>query len=106
MKSKRSSLPALMLRTLWRISFRRFVSWDQAGRSALLLTMIVACVALAGKANAQKVYSIGSLNTADQFINSFEGFKSRMAELGYLEGKNIRYQYYNSRGNDELLRTV
>jgi putative ABC transport system substrate-binding protein len=68
--------------------------------------MIVTCVALAGKANAEKVYSIGSLNTADQFINSFEGFKSRMAELGYLEGKNVRYQYYNSRGNDELLRTV
>ena len=106
MKSKRLSLPALMLRTLWRISFRHFVTWDQAGRSALLLTMIVTCVALAGKANAQKVYSIGSLNTADQFINSFEGFKSRMAELGYLEGKNVRYQYYNSRGNDELLRTV
>ena len=57
-------------------------------------------------ADAQKVLSIGSLNTADQFINSFEGFRSRMAELGYRNGQNVRYQYYNSRGNDELLRTV
>ena len=57
-------------------------------------------------ADAQKILSIGSLNTADQFINSFEGFRSRMAELGYRNGQNVRYQYYNSRGNDELLRTV
>lgn len=51
-------------------------------------------------------YSIGSLNTADQFITAFEGFRERMAELGYRDGKNVRYQYYNSRGNAELLRTI
>jgi ABC-type uncharacterized transport system substrate-binding protein len=80
---------------------------SRAVRWTALVALMVAAVALAaGKAAAQKVYSIGSLNTADQFINSFEGFKSRMAEFGYLEGKNVRYQYYNSRGNDELLRTV
>jgi putative ABC transport system substrate-binding protein len=106
MKSKRSSLPpAVVLRTFWRIIFRRLVIWD-LGSTLLLATIVIASVALAAEANAQKVYSVGSLNTADQFINSFEGFKSRMAELGYVEGKNVRYQYYNSRGNDELLRTV
>ena len=63
-------------------------------------------MAMVQRAAAQKVYSIGSLNTADQFINAFEGFRSRMAELGYRDGQNVRYQYYNSRGNDELLLAV
>jgi putative ABC transport system substrate-binding protein len=58
------------------------------------------------RAFAEKIYSIGSLNTADQFITAFEGFRERMAETGYHDGKNVRYQYYNSRGNSELLRTI
>jgi ABC-type uncharacterized transport system substrate-binding protein len=37
----------------------------------------------ATSAQAQKKFSIGSLNTADQFIKSFEGFRARMAELGF-----------------------
>ncbi|MGH8546276.1 MAG: ABC transporter substrate-binding protein, partial [Gammaproteobacteria bacterium] len=40
------------------------------------------------------------------FINAFEGFRTRMTELGYRDGQNVRYQYYNSRGNAELLRIV
>jgi putative ABC transport system substrate-binding protein len=58
------------------------------------------------RAFAEKIYSIGSLNTADQFITAFEGFRERMAETGYYDGKNVRYQYYNSRGNADLLRTI
>jgi putative ABC transport system substrate-binding protein len=56
--------------------------------------------------NAQKIYTIGSLNTADQFVDAFEGFKSRMAELGYKQGQNVRYDYHNSKGNAEVLRTM
>jgi putative ABC transport system substrate-binding protein len=70
----------------------------------LLVTFALACF---GKtADAQKVYSVGSLNTADQFISAFEGFRDRMAELGYREKHNVRYQYYNARGNSELLATL
>ncbi len=54
---------------------------------------------------AQKIFHIGSLNTAEQFVNAFEGFKTRMAELGYQEGRNVRYEFYNSKGNAELLKT-
>ena len=54
-------------------------------------------------AQAQKVYRIGSLNTAEQFVNAFEGFKSRMAELGYVEGENVRYDFYNAKGSNEAL---
>lgn len=70
---------------------------------ALVLGLVCS---LAPAAQAQKVYSIGSLNTADQFMNAFESFKIRMAELGYREGHNVRYQYYNTRGNSELLRNA
>lgn len=54
---------------------------------------------------AQGIFHIGSLNTAEQFVNAFEGFKTRMAELGYQEGRNVRYEFYNSKGNTELLKT-
>jgi hypothetical protein len=70
-------------------------------------TIAIALVTSAvSPAEAQRIYSIGSLNTGDSFINAFEGFRERMTELGYRERQNVRYQYYNSRGNEELLRTI
>jgi len=54
-------------------------------------------------AQAQKVRRIGSLNTAEQFVNAFEGFKVRMTELGYADGKNVRYDFYNAKGSAETL---
>ncbi len=67
---------------------------------------IASALGVVNAAEPHRIYSIGSVNTADQFVSSFEGFKLRMAELGYRDGQRVRYQYYNSRGNDELLRTV
>lgn len=63
-------------------------------------------ISVANQAHAQKIYSIGSLNTADQFVNAFEGFKSRMADLGYREGQNVRYEYHNSKGSEESLNAM
>ena len=73
---------------------------------AALVGVAVLQLGAATSAHGQKIFSIGSLNTADQFLNSFEGFRARMAELGYRDGQNVRYQYYNSRGNDELLKSL
>jgi putative tryptophan/tyrosine transport system substrate-binding protein len=70
----------------------------------LLATLLL--VYLSSSAAAQKVYSIGSLNTAEQFISAFQGFKARMAELGYRENQNVRYQFYNSRGRNDVLVTL
>ena len=64
----------------------------------------VFCLGLAAKVNAQKIYTIGSLNTADQFADAFEGFKSRMTELGYKQGQNVRYDYHNSKGDVDVLK--
>ena len=67
----------------------------------VLVFLFFAC--LVGTAGAQRIYSIGSLNTADQFITAYEGFRARMEELGYRENKDIRYHYYNSRSDAHLL---
>jgi putative ABC transport system substrate-binding protein len=60
----------------------------------------------AGPPEAQRVYRIGALIGNDQFIPSVEGFKKRMAELGYQEGKNINYDIYNARGERDLIRQM
>jgi len=74
------------------------------GITTLAIGVVVFCAA--SRSEAQKKYLIGSLNTTEQFINSFEGFRSRMAELGYHEGINSRFEYYSSRGNDQLLKNL
>ena len=84
----------------------------RANRSPIPKLLILWTIAIAlvtstvSPAEAQRIYNIGSLNTGDSFINAFEGFRERMTELGYRERQNVRYQYYNSRGNEELLRTI
>jgi ABC-type uncharacterized transport system substrate-binding protein len=76
-----------------------------SARSAALVASVAAffLVNLPVAAGAQKVYSIGSLNTAEQFVSAFQGFKTRLGELGYRENHNVRYQFYNSRGKHDLL---
>jgi putative ABC transport system substrate-binding protein len=81
----------------------QFVSW-RVTLLSLWVTLFLA--GFTPTAGAQKVYSIGSLNTAEQFISAFEGFKNRMTELGYRENHNVRYQSYNSRGESDLLVTL
>ncbi|MEK7782443.1 MAG: hypothetical protein AAB279_00805, partial [Candidatus Binatota bacterium] len=46
------------------------------------------------EASAQHVYRIGALLGEEQFVPALEGFKKKMAELGYIEGKNVSYQVY------------
>lgn len=55
---------------------------------------------------AQKVYRIGALVATDQFTPAFEGFKKGMAEIGYIEGKNVRYQFNNAKGDKENLKRL
>ncbi len=72
-------------------------------RQVIAALLLASPLVFANLAGAQKVYRIGSLNTAEQFVNAFEGFKSRMAALGYVEGKNVRYDFYDAKGNVEAL---
>jgi putative ABC transport system substrate-binding protein len=74
-------------------------------RSSCGFAAIVFLMAIApSSAQAQRVYRIGALVADDQFIPAVDGFKQRMAELGYVEGKNITYDLQNSKGDQDILR--
>jgi putative ABC transport system substrate-binding protein len=57
-------------------------------------------------AQAQKVYRVGALVADEQFIPAVDGFKQRMAEIGYVEGKNITYDFQNSKGDQDVLKRL
>ncbi len=42
-------------------------------------------------AEKPKVYKVGIISGTDAFLAIADGFKSKMAELGYVEGKNVVY---------------
>ncbi len=61
-------------------------------RQMLLATLIVAAVFLSGCiAETPRVYHVGILSGTDAFLPIADGFKAKMTELGYVEGKNIVY---------------
>jgi putative ABC transport system substrate-binding protein len=67
---------------------------------------LLAVALIAGPLWAQepKVYRIGALVADDQFIPAVDGFKQRMAQLGYIEGKNVVYNIQNSKGDQVALK--
>jgi putative ABC transport system substrate-binding protein len=58
---------------------------------------------LSSPADAQKIYRVGALVTADEFLPSFDGFKKKMAEVGYKEGKHVIYELHNAKGDSAAL---
>jgi len=73
-----------------------------------LISALLGLWVLAGHdlVEAQKVYRIGSLVATDQFIPAFNGFKKKMAELGYVEGRNITYEFHNANGERDALKAM
>ena len=57
----------------------------------LVGAVIFAMVLSACGAQKQKSYRVGILTVLQTFAPAAEGFKSKMTELGYVEGKNISY---------------
>jgi putative tryptophan/tyrosine transport system substrate-binding protein len=59
----------------------------------MLIWVVVVAMLLSGCGSSQppKVYKVGILSVLQAFAPAAEGFKSKMAELGYVEGKNITY---------------
>jgi putative ABC transport system substrate-binding protein len=68
--------------------------------------LILALIMAPCWAEAQKPYRVGALVADDQFIPAVDGFKQRMTELGYVEGKDITYDFQNSKGDQDLLRKL
>ena len=46
-----------------------------------------------------KFYKIGILQTAASLDSAYEGCKDKMEELGYNEGKNAFYEYFDTKGS-------
>ncbi|MFH1195098.1 MAG: ABC transporter substrate-binding protein [bacterium] len=65
--------------------------------SVLFIFLIVFAVGSCTK--TPKIYKVGILCGMDAFANTIEGFKSKMNELGYIEGKNIIYEIKKTNSN-------
>lgn len=83
----------------------RCAQWGRviAAQGVLIVLWFALALAMPGGLSEKAIF-IGSLHTSEQFVPSFDGFKIRMAELGYREGANIRYSSYNSKGDPERLK--
>jgi putative tryptophan/tyrosine transport system substrate-binding protein len=58
----------------------------------VLIALAIICMALSGcSEKKEKVYRVGIISEVDAFTTIADGFKAKMMELGYKEGKNIIY---------------
>jgi len=74
-------------------------------RRAFAVTL-TSLLCFASPVEADKVYRIGALVAEDQFAFAFEGFKKKMAEIGYVEGKNVKYDFHNAKGDIDALKKL
>ncbi len=64
-------------------------------RMVVLALLVVIWVALSGCGERkEKVYRVGIVSGAGAFIEIADGFKAKMNELGYIEGRNIVYDLH------------
>ena len=73
-------------------------------RITLFVISLLVCSMGVPEGRAQKVYHVGALLAEEQFVPAVEGFKKKMTELGYVEGKNIEYRVYNAQLDREKLQ--
>jgi putative tryptophan/tyrosine transport system substrate-binding protein len=59
--------------------------------SILLMLVLVAGYFFMTSSKKQKIYHVGVLSGLSFFADTTDGFKTKMTELGYIEGKNIVY---------------
>jgi putative ABC transport system substrate-binding protein len=66
----------------------------KAAYSSILIGAVLLGIAIAAcsKENG-KTYTVGVINIVPDFDHTLAGFKEGMTELGYIEGKRIRYLY-------------
>ena len=75
-------------------------------KRAILILLAVSVLLIPRLSVAQKVYRIGALVADDQFVPAFEGFKHKMAAIGYIEGKNVQYDFHNAKGDRGTLKKL
>jgi putative tryptophan/tyrosine transport system substrate-binding protein len=75
---------------------------------SLFVGVVVITMLLSGCGPAQeaKVYRVGILSGFEFFYPAVDGFKAKMAELGYVEGENIVYDVQTAPVDVEAYRTI
>src|SRR5215510_2409605 len=68
---------------------------------ALLTLLLSGC-----GATPTKVYRVGILSGLDVFITTVDGFKTKMTELGYIEGQNITYDLQKTNSDREAEKRI
>lgn len=66
------------------------------GVAVTILLVITGVYFLIAPRETERTYRIGILSGLDFFTDIAEGFKERMKELGYEEGKNVRYDEWRT----------
>lgn len=59
----------------------------------LVIALIVLVTSFWKSAASDRIYTVGILNVSTTHAQVVEGFKAGMTELGYIEGKDVRYIY-------------
>ena len=70
----------------------------------LIVLLLSSCTE---KKQDEKIYHVGILSALDIFVNTTDGFKDRMTELGYIENKNIVYDIQKANapvGNENIIK--
>ena len=75
-------------------------------RSVRFLTVLALLALTSQWLMAERVYRIAGLVPSNSFIPAYEGFKKRMAELGYVEGENVQYDLRNAKRNRKQLERL
>ena len=57
----------------------------------LIIGLILVSGCAKQEAQKEKVYHVGIISGSDAFLGMADGFKTKMTELGYVEGENIAY---------------
>jgi putative ABC transport system substrate-binding protein len=73
-------------------------------RFGFVISLVITGLLLAGCGGAPetKTYTIGVINPSSNQESTVKGFKDGLADLGYVEGKNVTYIYNGPVGTDKL----
>lgn len=82
-------------------------SHHQSVRIKMLFILAAFCLLLSGcGVSQQRVYRVGILSGLSAFLPAVDGFKSKMAELGYVEGENITYDIQTTEVDLEAYKRI
>lgn len=71
--------------------------------SLLFGVVLLSMVPAACDSGTSTIYSVGVINAVPALDSTLAGFKKGMTELGYIEGKNVRYVYGGATTDLDLL---